>query len=139
MAELKTKPGAENVKAFLEAIEPESRRNNCQEVVELFTKHTGCQPTIWGGSMVGFDQYHYKYASGREGDYFRIGFASRKAALSLYFMDGFSTHQKLMEKLGKYKTGKSCLYIKSLDDIDGNVLEQLTIASLEHMRELYPQ
>ena len=93
---------------------------------------------MWGESIVGFGQYHYKYASGREGDFLLTGFSSRKQALTLYIMAGFSEFGALMNKLGQYKTGKSCLYIKSLADVDEKVLEQLIIRSVKYMRKNYP-
>lgn len=92
---------------------------------------------MWGASIVGYGSYHYKYASGREGDFMVTGFSPRKQALTVYIMPGFSSFKKLMEKLGKYRTGKSCLYIKHLSDIDEKVLEKLIDESVRHMRKRY--
>ncbi len=97
------------------------------------------KPKMWGDSMVGFGTYHYKYPSGREGDWFLTGFAPRKKALTLYIMAGFTQYDPLMDKLGKYKTGKSCLYVKRLDDIDLSVLEELIEASADYVSKLYPK
>ena len=92
---------------------------------------------MWGGSIVGFGQYHYKYASGREGDMLLTGFSPRKTALTLYVMGGFESRPDLMKRLGKYKTGKSCLYVKRLSDIDMDVLEELIVADIDYMRATY--
>jgi hypothetical protein len=99
---------------------------------------TKAKPKMWGSSMVGFGTYHYKYASGREGDWFLTGFSPRKQNLTLYLMAGFGRYDGLMKKLGKYKTGKSCLYVKTLDDIDPSTLKSLIRESVRYMRKLYP-
>ena len=93
---------------------------------------------MWGSSIVGYGKYHYKYESGREGDFFLTGFSPRKQALTLYIVSGFSINPELMEKLGKYKTGKSCLYVKKLDDVDREVLAQLVKESVAYIRKKYP-
>ena len=98
---------------------------------------TGSRARMWGTSIVGFGSYHYKYASGREGYWMLVGFSPRKQNLTLYIMPGFKTFDKLMAKLGKYKTGKSCLYIKKLDDIDESVLRKLVAGSVKYMRSKY--
>ena len=98
---------------------------------------TGKEPKMWGDSIIGFDSYHYKYASGREGDWPIAGFSPRKQALSIYIMAGFKKYDELMQKLGKYKTGKSCLYVKKLEDVDREVLKKLIQESVEYMREKY--
>ncbi|MEX2534170.1 MAG: DUF1801 domain-containing protein [Trueperaceae bacterium] len=137
MAELKTKPTDESVTAFLEGVEDDSRRQDCFELLELMREVSGQAPRLWGGSMVGFGSYHYKYASGREGDSFLTGFSPRKRNLTLYSMAGFDRYEELMDQLGKHKTGKSCLYIKELDDVDRDVLRTLIERSLEYMRSRY--
>ena len=106
--------------------------------MKLMRETTGNRATMWGSSIVGFGKYHYKYESGREGDFFLTGFAPRKQALTIYIVNGFKPHANLMEKLGKFKTGKSCLYVKTLDDIDRSVLETLVQASVAYMRKKYP-
>ena len=137
MAELKTKKHEGSVDGFLESIPDEKRREEGRAVLRMMKEVTGMEPAMWGPSMVGFGSYHYKYESGHEGDAFRIGFSPRKTALTLYIMPGFSRYDQLMEKLGKHKTGKSCLYIKKLEDVDHDVLRELMRLSLEHMREMY--
>jgi hypothetical protein len=99
---------------------------------------TGKRATMWGNSMVGFGRYHYKYASGREGEFFLSGFSPRKQALTIYIMSGFQEHAKLLDKLGKFKTGKSCLYLNRLYDIDREVLARLTRTSVDYMQATYP-
>lgn len=94
---------------------------------------TGAEPRLWGSSIVGFGDYHYKYESGREGDWFVTGFSPRKQNLTLYIMAGFDNYDQLLSRLGKYKTGKSCLYINKLDDVDLDVLKELVAQSAAHM------
>ncbi|MBT8136388.1 MAG: DUF1801 domain-containing protein [Gammaproteobacteria bacterium] len=138
MAEPKTRPGKLSVAKFLNSIEDEQRRRDCKAVAKLMREITGEKPVMWGDSMVGYGSYHYKYASGREGDWFQTGFSPRKQALTLYIMAGFSSYDALMKKLGRYKTGKSCLYVKKLDDIDQKVLVQLITRSVNYIRKTYP-
>jgi len=137
MAEPKTKPTDASVKSFIDSIEDEQKRKDCRTVQRIMKKATGARPKMWGASMVGYGQYHYKYASGREGDSFITGFSPRKQNLTLYIMSGFSKYNGLMRKLGNHKTGKTCLYIKRLDDIDINVLTELVEASIQHVKKSY--
>ena len=102
------------------------------------SKVTGEPPKMWGSSIVGFGTYHYRYESGREGDFMEVGFSPRKAALTLYIMSGFDGAPELMEKLGRYKTGKSCLYVKKLDDVHRPTLKKLVQRSVKYIREKYP-
>jgi uncharacterized protein DUF1801 len=138
MAEAGSRPNAEQgaaaVEAFIAAIPDEARRRDAARLVALMRQVTGIQPAMWGTGMVGFGSYHYRYASGREGDTFLVGFAPRKNNLTLYIMDGFSGYETLLERLGKHSTGKSCLYIKRLDDVDTGVLEELVRASVASVR-----
>ena len=138
MAELKTKPTSMSVSAFMNAIEDKTQRADCKAIAAMMRKATGKRAKMWGSSMVGYGSYHYKYASGQEGDYFLAGFSPRKQATTVYIMPGFSGYETLMKKLGKYKTGKSCLYIKRLADIDEKVLQQLITKSVAEMRKKYP-
>ncbi len=138
MAEPKTRKTSASVDEFLAAIDDETRREDCRTVAELMRAATGAEPAMWGASIVGFGKYHYKYASGREGDWFLAGFSPRKEALTLYIMPGFSDYDALMGKLGKFKTGKSCLYLKRLDDVDLPTLKRLIEESVRHMRRQYP-
>ena len=133
MAENKTKPTDLSVVNFLASVENDRRRKDAVAVWELMKDVTGLKPVMWGAAMVGFGTYHYKYASGREGDWFVAGFAPRKANLVVYIMSGFKAHDGLMKKLGKYKTGSSCLYINKLDDVDIDVLRELVRRSVEHV------
>ena len=137
MVQNKTQPTKLKVSEFIAAVEDPQKRKDCRELMKLMREVTGKRATMWGTSIVGFGKYHYKYASGREGDHILTGFSPRKQALTVYVISGFKAHPKLMEKLGKYKTGKSCLYIKSLDDIDRSVLAELIERSVAHMREKY--
>lgn len=138
MAQNKTQPTPDSVSDFITGVEDKTRQANCVELVEMMSAITGEPAIMWGASIVGFGRYHYKYASGREGDFFLTGFSPRKQALSIYIISGFEIAPELMDKLGKFKTGKSCLYVKSLDDIDRNVLAQLVQNSVKHLREKYP-
>ncbi len=137
MAELKTKPTKLEVETFLNGIPDETKRRDCNTVLKLMKKITKSEPRMWGSTIVGFGEYHYKYASGHEGDCFVAGFSPRKDALTLYIMPGFGKHAALMKKLGKHKTGKSCLYVKRLEDIDMKVLEQLIQDSVAAMAKTY--
>ena len=138
MATNKTQPTNLKVSEFIASIEDKGKRADCKELMKLMREVTGKRATMWGTSIVGFGKYHYKYASGREGDFFLTGFSPRKQALTIYIISGFSRHQALVDKLGKFKTGKSCLYVKRLDDIDRSVLEKLVKASVAYMRKTYP-
>ncbi len=138
MAELKTKVTTASVEKFLDAIDDEQRRDDCYEVMKLMTKVTKHSAKMWGTSIVGFGAYHYQYASGQKGDWPPVAFSPRKQNLTLYIMPGFEEYDDLMKKLGKYKTGKACIYIKNLSDIDIKVLTQLIKGSYAHMMEKYP-
>jgi hypothetical protein len=129
MTENKTRPNEENVQAFLLALPEDQRRKDCFTILELMRKVTGAEPKMWGDSVVGFGDYHYKYASGREGDWFRTGFSPRKQNLTLYFCYYLENQADLLSQLGKYKIGKGCLYIKRLEDVDLKVLEALIARS----------
>ena len=137
MAENKTQPTQLKVSEFINSIEDKVKRADCRELMKLMSETTGNRAKMWGTSIVGYGKYHYKYASGREGDFFLTGFAPRKQALTIYIVSGFSINPKLMEKLGKYKTGKSCLYVKKLDDVDRSALSQLVKESVAYMRKKY--
>ena len=133
MAENKTIPNDGSVKEYLQSMENDKKRQDSIAILELMKEVTQEEPVMWGDSIVGFGGYHYKYASGREGDMFLTGFAPRKRNLTLYIMDGFDGYEDLMGKLGKFKTGKSCLYINKLEDVDQEVLKELVRQSVEHV------
>jgi len=137
MAELKTKETGASVDEFLAGVENERRRRDALVVKEIMERVTGWEPKMWGPSIVGFGRYHYKYDSGREGDFLVTGFSPRKQALTVYIMPGFSKYGSLMKRLGKHKTGRSCLYINKLEDVDLGVLEELISGGVDYMREKY--
>lgn len=132
--ELKTELNDGSVIDFLNTIEDEGKRADCLRVAELMSKLSGDQPKMWGPSIVGFGSVHLKYPTGRELDWLLVGFSPRKANITLYITDGFAKYDELMAKLGKYKIGKSCLYIKRLSDIDMDVLEELINDSIKNIR-----
>lgn len=134
MAENKTKATAKSVPEFLEQIEDPKRKADCMIISNILERLTGSKPKMWGDSIVGFGDYHYKYASGREGDWFLAGFSPRKQNLTLYIMGYLEFYSELLEGLGKFKHGKGCLYIKKLEDIDLKVLESLITASIERLK-----
>ena len=138
MTELKTKVNDANVVAFLNGVADERKRQDCFAVLDLMQRVTGAEPKMWGASIVGFGAYHYVYATGNSGDWPLTGFAPRAQNITLYIISGFDQYQELMARLGKYKTGKSCLYVKRLADVDLTVLEELVALSVEHMRRTNP-
>jgi hypothetical protein len=135
LAENKTQPTGASVTAFLDDIEDKQQRADAKRVAAMMRKATGCRAKLWGKDIVGFGQYRYKYASGREGDWMLVGFSPRKQNLSVYIMPGFEPFGALLKKLGKHRTGKSCLYINSLADVDEAVLERLVDESVKTMRK----
>jgi len=137
VAELKTEPTRASVTDFLAEIDDRQQRADAKKVAAMMRRATGKRAKMWGASIVGYGSYHYKYASGREGDFMVTGFSPRKQALTVYIMPGFSSFKKLMEKLGKYKTGKSCLYLNKLEDVDEKVLQKLINDSVKIMHKRY--
>ena len=132
MSDMKTKPTDNDAVKFLNSVENEKKRQDSFKIMELMQEITGAEPVMWGPSIIGFGSYHYKYASGREGDWFLTGFSPRKQAITLYLNYGFAENEALVSKLGKYKTGKACLYVKKLEDIDLDVLRKLIKQSVDH-------
>ncbi len=130
MAELKTKPTDASVIDFLNQIPDETRRQDCFRVLELMQSATGAAPKLWGSAIIGFGDSHYQYASGREGDWFLIGFSPRKQNITLYLTIEFEQKAALLQKLGKHKTGKACLYINKLKEIDQAILQALIEQSI---------
>lgn len=128
MAENKTQKTTAVVTDFLNAIENEKKRADCLRLFEMMKRISGAEPAMWGEAIVGFGDYHYKYASGRAGEWFKFGFSPRKQALTVYISQGFADKEEMLARLGKYKTSVVCLYIKSLEDIDINVLEEMLVA-----------
>ena len=139
MAEIKTKPTTVSVAAFIDAVENPVRRDDAKAVCAMLERITGEPPKMWGASIVGFGSYHYKYDSGREGDMCRLGFSPRKAELVLYLLTGEPDEAEKLARLGKHRTGQSCLYIKKLAEVDLAVLEAIARDALSHMNRKYPQ
>jgi hypothetical protein len=135
VAELKTKQNAASVEDFLGKISPEKKRKDAIALCELMKKATKLEPRMWGPSIVGFGSYHYKYESGHEGEMCLVGFSPRKANLTLYIMLGFGGFDALLSKLGKYKTGKGCLYINALEDVDVPTLVKLIQQAFKEMKK----
>ena len=134
MSELKTRPRTASVDAFVADIEDDQKRADSAALVRVLAELTGAEPVLWGSSMVGFGQYHYRYASGHEGDTFEIGFAPRKQALTIYVPGGLDSYVQLLARLGKHTVGKGCLYLKRLSDADPSVLRQLLETALRQHR-----
>jgi|SRR5450755_3864368 Domain of unknown function (DU1801) len=134
MAENKTKPTKLSVPAFIKALMDQTKRADAKVLVKVMQRITGEKPKMWGPSIIGFGSYHYKYESGREGDMPIAGFSPRKAAIVFYMMAGFDGSKLFLAKLGKYTTGKGCLYIKKLADVDQEVLEAMVAQSVAAMR-----
>lgn len=133
----KTKQTKQSPRAFLKTVTPESRRKDGLALLKFFNGVTGLKPKMWGPSIIGYGRYHYKYDSGREGDFFLTGFSPRKAALTIYVMPGYRNLESKLRHLGPHKTGKSCLYIKSFDAVDHAVLKDIILDGLAYMRANY--
>ena len=134
---MKTVPTAADVDAFIDAVEDPRKREDSRAIAAMMAEVTGAPARMWGASIVGFGSYHYRYASGREGDFMETGFSPRKRALTLYIMAGFSEYGELLAKLGKHTTGRSCLYIKRLADVDQDVLREMVAQSVRYIRGKY--
>ena len=133
MAENKTKPSARDVDLFLEGIEDHRKREDCRNLSAMMEEITAAEPVMWGDSIVGFGNYHYRYASGREGDWFLTGFSPRKQNITLYIVGYLENYQGILDKLGKFKNGKGCLYIKNLEDVDHGALRDLISTSIRKL------
>ena len=137
MAGIKTHITDESVDAFIASIADESRRKDCESLLELMERATGQEPRVWSSGLVGFGTYHYKSPSGQEGDWFPVGFANRKAAITVYLGMTLEPLTPLLDRLGKHTTGKGCIYIKRLSDVDRSVLEQLVGTAYADMKRMY--
>lgn len=135
--ELKTKLNDADVEAFLEKIPDSQKRQDCKDICKLMQQVTEQPPKMWGSSIVGFGSYHYKYSSEQEADWLAIGFSPRAQNITLYIMNGFDAYDDLLQKLGKHSTGKSCLYVKRLADIDMAVLQDLVRQSYSYVQKMY--
>lgn len=129
MAELKTQPSDVDAEAFVDAIADDQVRDDCRALLDLMGETTGQPPVMWGTSIVGFGSVHYRYASGREGDWFAVGFAPRKRSLTVYVMDGVDAHADQLSRLGAHTVGKGCIYVKRLSDIDTGVLREIVASA----------
>ena len=134
MAENKTRKTGASVEEFLSSVENKRRREDGRTLLTMMRDITGLEPEMWGPSIIGFGDYHYKYESGREGDMFLTGFSPRKQSLSLYVMDGFDGRDEILNRLGKHRKSVSCLYINKLADVDMDVLRELIQQSFEHSK-----
>ncbi len=136
--ELKTKETENSVIEFIESVESERKREDAYQLLDIFTETTGFPAKMWGPSIIGFGSYHYKYASGHEGDAPLVGFSPRKAKISLYFAPGDTAREELLKDFGKHTTGKACVYINKIADIDVEVLKELITQSVRFLQETYP-
>ena len=134
--DIKTRVNEASVEGFLNSVKDEQARADCFEILKIMKQVTKEEPKMWGTSIIGFGSYHYKGASGREGDWMLTGFSPRKQNLTLYLMGGFDTHVDLLKKLGKHKTSVGCLYIKKLEDVDVKILKELIKKSFNTMKQL---
>lgn len=140
MGELKTKRNSESVEAFIDSVDNPTRRQDALKLLDVFEKATGMKSAMWGDSIIGYGQYHYKSErSTQEGDWPLTGFSPRKANLTVYIMPGFEAYQPLLERLGKHTTSVSCIYINKLSDIDTDVLQEIIAQSVDDMRRQYPE
>ncbi len=138
MAELKTRQNNQSVASFIQSVEDPVKRKDCESLKRLMAKITRKRAKMWGDSIIGFGSYHYKYNSGREGDYFVTGFSPRKQNLTIYIMPGFSQYRQKLEKIGKHKTSVSCLYVKTLEQLDMELLSEIITDSVSRMKKMYP-
>lgn len=135
---MKTKQNDRNVIEFIEAVENEKKREDAYKLLDIFTETTGYEAKMWGPSIIGFGSYHYKYKTGHEGDAPLVGFSPRKAKISLYFAPGEPEREKVLNSFGKHTTGKACVYINKVADIDQDVLKQLINQSVNFLQKTYP-
>ena len=138
MAKNKTTETNRSVTAFVNKVENEERRSDSFRLIEIFKSITGCEPKMWGPTMIGFGRFHYKYKSGHEGDAPLAAFSPRKDSLVLYFDTEYESREALLSRLGKHKSSKSCVYVKKLSDIDIKVMKMMTMNSIAHAKKLYP-
>jgi hypothetical protein len=135
---LKTKQNENSVLEFIESVDSEKKREDAFRLLDIFTEETGFPAKMWGPSMIGFGSYHYKYNTGHEGDSFLAGFSPRKAKISLYFAPGDNQREQLLKKFGKHTTGRACVYINKVNDIDENILRDLIQSSVTFLKKTYP-
>jgi nucleoid DNA-binding protein len=139
MAKNKTTENENSIADFLASVTDETKRKDSLEIANIFSAQTGFEPKMWGSAIIGFGSYHFKYDSGREGDAPLTGFSPRKDSIALYFSSEFDRRAELLEKFGKHKTGKGCVYIKKLEDVNVEVLKEMLSASAEYYQSKYPR
>jgi len=137
--ELKTKQNDRSVIEFIEGVDHPKKRDDAYKLLDLFTETSGFEAKMWGPSIIGFGSYHYKYPTGHEGDAPLVGFSPRKAKISLYFATGDTEREQLLKKFGKHTSGKACVYINKIDDIDVNILKDLIRQSITFLQKMYPE
>ena len=138
MAQIKTTKTSQSVDDFIKGVESETKRDDSRRLIDMISQLTGEKPYMYGPTIIGFGNYHYKYATGHEGDAPLAGFSPRKATLTVYVAPDFPEREKLVEKLGKCKVSVSCIYVKKLDDLDQTVLKKMITASMKHIKKMYP-
>ncbi|MET1013804.1 MAG: DUF1801 domain-containing protein [Paenisporosarcina sp.] len=138
MYETKTKETNNSVIEFIEAVENPKKREDAYKLLDIFTETSGYEAKMWGPSIIGFGSYHYKYATGHEGDAPLVGFSPRKAKISLYFATGDTKRDELLKDFGKHTSGKACVYVNKVEDIDVQVLKELIKQSITFLQDLYP-
>ncbi|CAA0114019.1 Uncharacterised protein [Halioglobus japonicus] len=136
-ATLKTVPTKTTPRQLIGAVEHPKRRVDAKTLLALFNRVTGLKPRVWVGGIIGYGRYHYVYESGRKGDFFMTGFSPRKSAMSIYILPGYQDLSEMLDRLGKHKSGKSCLYINKLEDIDLTVLEELITYGINYLETHY--
>ncbi|WP_096270317.1 DUF1801 domain-containing protein [Paucisalibacillus globulus] len=139
MYELKTKENDSSVIEFIETVENPKKKDDAYKLLDIFTETSGYPAKMWGPSIIGFGSYHYKYASGHEGDAPLVGFSPRKAKISLYFATGDPEREELLKEFGKHTTGKACVYINKIADVDVDVMKAMIKQSIKFLRETYPE
>lgn len=135
---IKTVETNASVNDFIDNIDNASRQRDSRRMKKIMYRLTRKRARMWGDSLVGFGRYQYRYASGHEGEFFVTGFSPRKQAFTIYIMPGYSNYNQLLKKLGRHKKGKSCLHLRSLDDVDMDILEEIIRQSVQEMKSLYP-
>ena len=138
MSKIKTTETLKSVDEFINAIASETKRNDSFRIIEILKTQTGFDPKMWGPSIIGFGKYHYKYDSGHEGDMPLAAFSPRSTGIVFYFCENFENREELLQSFGKYKTGKVCVYVKKLADINTDILEKMVSASVKQIQSIYP-
>ena len=136
-AKVKTVETKNSVTDFINLIPDETKKSDCFNLIEIMKEQSGFEPKLWGPSIVGFGSYHYKYESGREGEAPLVAFSPRKSEISLYLSSSFENREELLQKFGKHKSAKACIYVKRLEDINISILKKMISLSIKHIKRLY--